>query len=364
MDDRNRQLPQVHPGLALRQSGNFISVRQKPDQDGGWGTLSNPKRFTLPMLKPHQLRSRLGYEAVPASEFWQFHTTGRIRLRVNRLSDDRYANSVGVALLNAGNQRVAPLVQSNSGRGEPVEIGPGTFTIVASLGLAENIKDLVFELLATPVGGSLKAAGVATGSLWGQLLPPRPAVPSRYFPTGAIPGPWLSGRGEAGINGVGVLGLRSKRLLGIGAALIGGDGVLQHGGHVLRGEAWMQLPAHGKLSRLWPRRLQGMATAGPLSAGGRMAPVRWLDEPWGNWRARVTAGVVELNRPYVHFDVDPLSQQRLLGWLRGLLGAPDGGDFHIGEADTDLHMDLDGGDLDKSTAAGDSGDWLDGGYFP
>lgn len=364
MDERNRRLPQVPPGLALRQSGNFISVRQKPDQDGGWGTLSSPKQFSLPLLKPHRLRSRLGYEAVPSSEFWQFHTTGRIRLQVNRLSDDRYANSVGVALLNTGNQRVAPLVQSNSGRGEPVEIGPGTFKIVASLGLAENLKDLVFELLATPVGGSLKAVGVATGSLWGRLMPRRPLGPWTHFPSGAIPGPWLAGRGEVWINGIGKLGLRSKRLLGIGAALIGGDGVLLRASHRLHGQAWMQLPAHGKLTRLWPQRLQGMATAGPLSASGRMAAVRWLDEPWGNWRARVNAGVVELNRPYVHFDVDPPSQQRLVFWLQGLLGAPDGGDFHIGEADTHLHMDLDGGQLDKGTAAGDSGDWLDGGYFP
>jgi len=359
MKEQPRQLPQVHPGLGIRagQGGNFISVRQKPDQDGGWGTLRTPKRFELPLLTPHKLRSRLGFEAVPASEFWQFNLSGRVRLQVNRLSTDRYANSVGVALLDANNQRVAPLVQSASGRGEPVEVGPGTFKVVASLGIAENIKDLVFEFLATPVGGALKAKALTWTQGAGVLLG-RGAQDGRWLRGAAVVGP-VSGHGRldyASLHGHTAIG--AVQVIGQAQLLTSVHGRGVHGRGVAQGLGQARLTG-------WViDELKGQAVLGPVVGQGRLAAVRWLDQPQLNWRARVTAGVVELNRNYVHFDVDPPSQQRLIEWLRALLAAPDGGNADIPESDTHLDVTLDGGDLNAGVAEQPGQHWVDGGWLP
>jgi hypothetical protein len=302
MEELPRQVPREHPGLRTAQRGNFISVRQKPDQDGGWGTLLNPKRFELPLLTPHRLKSRLGYEAVPASEFWQFSVSGRVRLQVNRLSADRYASSVGLALLDQNNRRVAPLVQSASGRGEAVEIGPGTYKVVASLGIAENLKDLVFEFSATPIGGRLLAAAAAALQGSGQLL-----GGGRHQ---------LSG--SAALSGAGFGVLRRPQLQGATAAVVAGAGRLGGGGSLLQGRgvisaASSALLRGGAVAALrGSGALQGTAAAQPRA-------VRWLADPDGNWRARVVGDVVELNRSYVRFAVDAATQQQLLAQLAAAL---------------------------------------------
>ncbi len=144
----------------MRQQGNFITVRQKPDQDGGWGSLLNPKPLELSLFNAVRVRTRLGYEAVPASEFWEFSTPSSLLLRVDRVSADRYACHVGVALLDADNRRVAPLVQSASGRGTTVRIEAGQYKVVASLGMAVAIKDLVLEF-NTSVADSLTGVAAA-----------------------------------------------------------------------------------------------------------------------------------------------------------------------------------------------------------
>jgi len=302
MDDRPRQVPQEQPGLRMRQQGNFISVRQKPDQDGGWGTLRQPKRFELPLLTPHRLKSRLGYEAVPASEFWQFSVSGRVRLQVNRLSADRYANSVGVALLDQANRRVAPLVQSASGRGEPVEIGPGTYKVVASLGIAENLKDLVFEFHTTPLGGALVAVGSLLLQGRGQLLRSgRSLVAAASLMASA------SGR------------LRASHLSGVGLVTASGSGTLAASARALQGAAAVFVAGRGRLLAQSVAALRGLAQVGALSGSAKLRGVRWLADPDGNWRARSVGGVVELNSSYVNFKADGATQQQLLRALAAAL---------------------------------------------
>ncbi|MCE2835490.1 MAG: hypothetical protein LW834_00580 [Cyanobium sp. 49614_E6] len=312
MEEMPRQLPQVHPGLGIRsgQGGNFISVRQKPDQDGGWGTLRNPKRFELPLLQAHRLRSNLGYEAVPASEFWQFTTPARIRLQVDRISSDRYASSVGVALLDAGNQRVAPLVQSASGRGEPVEIAAGTYKMVASLGLAENLKDLIFELTATPVGAALLSVAGLSSSGHGQLATATAATRQRL----------LHGAATTAVSATSqLLGGGRHHLQGLAAATLSSSAtLLRQSGHS-SGQVTINISGRGQLHSTHPAPLAGQATLSNTGAA-TLSAVRWLDEPQSNWRARSTStGVVELNRSYVRFDRDPISQQALLQQLALLL---------------------------------------------
>lgn len=302
MDDRPRQVPQEQPGLRMRQQGNYISVRQKPDQDGGWGTLRQPKRFELPLLTPHRLKSRLGYEAVPASEFWQFSVSGRVRLQVNRLSADRYANSVGVALLDQANRRVAPLVQSASGRGEPVEIGPGTYKVVASLGIAENLKDLVFEFHTTPLGGALVAVGSLLLQGRGQLLRSgRSLVAAASLMASA------SGR------------LRASHLSGVGLVTASGSGTLAASARALQGAAAVLVAGRGRLLAQSVAALRGLAQVGALSGSAKLRGVRWLADPDGSWRARSVGGVVELNSSYVNFRADSATQQQLLRALAAAL---------------------------------------------
>jgi hypothetical protein len=303
MEQPPRQVP--HPqSLAVRQQqqgqrGNAISVRQKPDQDAGWGTLRQPKRFELPLLSPHRIKSRLGYEAVPASEFWQFTVTGPVRLQVNRISKDRYANSVGVALLDESNRRVAPLVQSASGRGTPVEIPAGTYKVVASLGLAENLKDLVFEFLALPSGARLKAQGVM--AVHGQ------ATASRH-----------------GLNGTGLMtplmastkGLAAHQLQAVGLASAPSPAVLSSRRHGLQGSAAAAFQGQGVLRAPQLQPLQGGARLA-MSGRGRMATVQWRDEPQNAWRVRQVGEVLELNRAYVRFS----SGQAVADVLAGIAAA-------------------------------------------
>jgi hypothetical protein len=292
------------PGLTLNQRNNYISIRQKPDQDAGWGTLRQPKRFELPFLTPHRIKSHLGFEAVPSSEFWQFSTTGKIQLQVNRISADRYANSVGLALLDGNNKRVAPLVQSASGRGKPVLIPPGTYKVVASLGIAANLKDLVFEFFAAPIGARLKAV------LW-----------ARFPATGR-----LSGSGH-GLHGQGIAQLlaasgqlhafRGRHLKGAGQAIASATARLRRS---LAGEASATLSGNLRLTATALKPLQ--ATGFSAGTGhARIQGVRWLDEPMNPWRARRVGDIAELNRPYVRFIGTTQAQAELLRSLQHLLSA-------------------------------------------
>lgn len=295
--DEPRRLPPPYPPLALRQRGNAISVRQKPDQDAGWGTLNRPKRFELPLLQPHSLYTRLGYEAEPSSEVWQFTATAAVTLQVNRISSDRYANSVAVALLDGANRRVAPLVESALGVGQPVRLEPGVYKLVAALGLPEQVT-VELQLNAAPANGLV-------GALRAQL------------------------------NGLGVLLQQQsqRRLSGAAPISVGGRGCLINAAGHLKANAPLELRATGVLRRplLQASSSIGLRASGALHPRGvavltgkarqqaaatlQIRPVRWLDQPNTFWRARVVGGVLELNRSYLAHGMDPastaLQQQQL-----------------------------------------------------
>jgi hypothetical protein len=297
MSDPPRQAPPPFPRLSVQQRGNFISVRQKPDQDGGWGTLLNPKRLELPLLSPHRIKSRLGFEAVPSSEFWQFTVPGKVRLQVNRLSKDRYASSVGVALLDQGNRRVAPLVQSASGRGAPVEIEAGTYKVVASLGIAENLKDLVFEFFASPVGASLQSCVALQLQGIGRLI-----------------GTATGLRGQAVVTAVltGDLRLSNRRHpQGQGLMAVQGNGQLGGALRSLQGTAALQASSSAQLLVRRVARLRGKSVTA-MPALGSLAAVRWLQEPQQPWRARIQGSVLELNAAYIRFSGSSDSQRAVL----------------------------------------------------
>jgi hypothetical protein len=116
-----------------------LSVREPPRKTGDHGTLLKPNPVGLEVDGLTRLRTRLGYEAIPSSDFWCFTVNRDTELRVDRVSDDIYAVHVGVALIDQHNMRVAPLVQTQDGHGDWVRIKPGYYKIVASLGMPEEV---------------------------------------------------------------------------------------------------------------------------------------------------------------------------------------------------------------------------------
>jgi hypothetical protein len=209
-----------------------------------------------------------------------------------------------VALLDQNNRRVAPLVQSASGRGEPVEIEAGTYKVVASLGRAENLKDLVFEFLASPIGARLRSTALLLFPLQGRLQGRSRQGRNRSLVGAAVLQPLIGiGRLHAGTGGL--------HLKGRGDVTAGGTGALQAPGQSLRGVAAAAMPATGHLRARRAKAIRGICLAAGLGRGS-LVPVRWLNEPHNPWRARAVNGVCELNRAYVRFDVGTAEQQRLL----------------------------------------------------
>lgn len=156
-------------GISLRQqAGNYISIRQAPNQDAGWGTLAAPKHLELPLLPPYRrIACRLGYEAVPSTEVFSFDAHGPRTIRVSRITEDRYGVHVGVALLDADNRRVASLVDTADGVGASHEIPPGRYKIIASLGVAVEVRfELLIELSPGVVlTSTVRSAASGSGAL-------------------------------------------------------------------------------------------------------------------------------------------------------------------------------------------------------
>lgn len=304
MDDL-RRTPPPYPSLAVRQRGNAISVRQKPDQDGGWGTLHRPKALNLPLLGSARVRTRLGYEAEASTEVWAFTAKTDLRLQVTRHSEDRYANCVAVALVDGGNRRVAPLVATASGVGEAATVPPGYYKLVVSLGVAEQVQ-VELELSASPAR-TLQAAALLTAGGLGTLLTP----------------PMLVGR--ALIVARGLAALLQQRLLGGKAAIqAGGRGVLRE--QLLAASATIRAGGTGALHAAPVAALVGhppgvfergvfasgvftrIAAAGAQS---RLATVQVLQRPDQPWRARRSGGTLELNGVYFRLD-DPAAAREQL----------------------------------------------------
>lgn len=283
MDELPRQVPQQHPGLGIRagQGGNFISVRQKPDQDGGWGTLQKPKPLELPLLGRKEVRTRLGYEAESSTDVWAFTTPRPLRLKATRRSDDRYANCVAVALLNGDNRRVASLVASANGQGDIVLLSAGSYKLIAALGIAEKVQ-VAIELDTTPASllqGRSSSGSGGLGHLLAQAML-RGVAPLRT-PTAAAQ---LLHRGAS----------RALHL----QALIRSGGQLRLQRHLLQAAASFTTTAAAQLrAALRPQSLQAAATT---TAGGRgqLAIIRWVVDPDHYWTTRSSGNILEINRSY------------------------------------------------------------------
>lgn len=272
------------------QAANYISVRQRPSQDGGWGTLRQPKQFELGFAAPQNLSSRLGYEAVPATEFWQFRVKTSVRLKVDRISQDRYACHVGVALLDSGHRRVAALVQSASGDGASVNIAPGSYIIAASLGMPVLIRELTFRVSAVPIAATMATtAMLGVGNTEGALLSAEESGAAQAFAgfgvdvVIAAEGSFLTVDEETphvAFFGMGEMGF----------------------GEQLCGENAAELSCLGSLHEGSVQQLHGVSQTGAFSSAGSLAAVEWLDRPLEAWHCRLAAGVVELNSAYVSFS--------------------------------------------------------------
>lgn len=127
-----------------------ISVRELPSKDGDHGTLLRPTLIHIEMGQTLELRTMLGYEAIPSSDFYQFTVDRRCNIQVIRQSDDIYAVHVAVALIDSRGKRICSLVASQSGIGEFHEIEPGTYKIVASLGMPVEVRDLRLQVTLLP----------------------------------------------------------------------------------------------------------------------------------------------------------------------------------------------------------------------
>ena len=168
-------------GLRLRpgagQDGNHISVREAPNQDGGWGTLVAPRMVQLPLAPPAlRLQMRLGYQAVPSTDVLGFETKSALRLQANRISGEPYVVHVAVALLDANNRRVVSLVDTADGRGVFHLIDPGYYKIVVSLGMPVDVN---FELRLAARPGVVLAARDGRGGT-------PPAAGSRLAPASPL----------------------------------------------------------------------------------------------------------------------------------------------------------------------------------
>lgn len=290
MDDPRRR-PPPFPPLAVRERGNYISVRERPDSQGGRGTLNRPKPIEMPRLGQQVLHTRLGYEATPSTEVWAFHAPFPLQLQVTRRSEDRAANCVAVALLDEGNRRVAPLVATARGVGLPVTVPAGSYRIIAALGIPEEVTVELEVNVAPPVGlaGSLLARLAGAGSL---ISTTRRS---------------LSGSARAVIAGGGRVAIRGLALNGVAQAAAGGRLLVRT--ELLAGVASQGLTASGGLGDFQPAFMAGQTS---LAAGGQalLRPVVWRNDPESFWRARRSGETLELNRAYL--STDPALQRQQL----------------------------------------------------
>lgn len=279
-----------HTGLRVRQGRNYVTVREKPVQDQFHGTLVNPKRWELPSMGGiTEATTQLGYEAVPSTDVWQITVPRKSDLRMTRISSDRYAVHVGAALIDQNNKRVAPLVQSASGKGEVVTVEAGTYKVVVSLGMPVRIGPITFQLEMVSVAAKAEALGLV-----------------QVFGTAAI---------------------RRLGLKALGLVTAGGDAAINR--TTLHGEAKVSLE-FGGLSRLTqynkythaigvaqvvgvgnvsafnsPRMVAPGGDAG-IWGSGKLATITWQNAPSDRrWAWFDTDGVtVVLNKAYVDLDAD------------------------------------------------------------
>jgi len=310
---------QAAPSWGVRVRAAGTAIADAPNQNRGWGTLQRPKRIELPLGRLLTLTSKLGFEAEPSTDFWQFKIQGDRILQVNRISGDPLVVDVGVALLDANGRRVAALVDTAGGVGAPVTLAPGTYLICAAVFRSIRIEFKLelrlqpaqsLRLLVTPSGlapsglaplgqahwgslsnGSLRVATDpmewdSQSTLCGRGL--RLNAPPRSAPLGSAPwGPAPLGSAD----GICIRGLRVKA----GPNGAGPDVALSHA--ALSSGRYHQLRGATKMVPLSPCRPQW---GGPRLC--RLAKVTVLWRPQESWRLRqAPAGDgnrVEVNSAY------------------------------------------------------------------
>ena len=109
-----------------------------------YGTMQDPVPWTLPIggvLLPQQAEVSflLSYDTLPSSTVYAIELSKKASLRIDRISEDRYASAVGVSLYDDQAMRVATLVSSADGRGESVALEPGRYRVIAANHLPETI---------------------------------------------------------------------------------------------------------------------------------------------------------------------------------------------------------------------------------
>lgn len=157
-----------------------LSVREYPNPEPMfWGTLLEPRPLELNFSEsltssgPDDggrgwpfattvVRTTLGFEAMPSSDFWLFKLERETFLRVERITDDPYGVHVAVALVDGiTNRRVVSLVHSQDGVGPEVLLQKGTYKLVAALGLPEVLCKIELRLHATTK--RIRMQGLAVG---------------------------------------------------------------------------------------------------------------------------------------------------------------------------------------------------------
>lgn len=281
-----------HTGLRVRQQRNFISVREKPLANRGVGTLLHPKPIELPQTgKPQTFEVSLGYEAVPSTDVWQITVQRRSQLQLNRINNDPYVVHVAAALVDHNNRRVAPLVQSASGVGAVVDVEPGRYKIVISLGMPVMLKPVPFELFCTATSAGLRAVG---------QLKVLAQVAFRRKHLQALGLAWVSGQAT----------LLSRTLRGQGLLRLEVGGLSRLSSNQRRPTHAIgvtQVSASAVLSAHTGGRLVAPGGNAGIWGRGRLAAVRWVSEPLDRRRAWFDHGVVVLNRAYVSLNQDPLT---------------------------------------------------------
>jgi len=281
-----------HTGLRVRQQRNFISVREKPLANRGVGTLLHPKPIELPLTgRVQTFEVSLGYEAVPSTDVWAIAVPRRSQLQLNRINNDPYAVHVAAALVDRQNRRVAPLVQSASGVGAVVDVEPGFYKIVISLGMPVLLKPVPFELRCTATSAGVQGLGqikvLAQALLHREHLRAlglvRVSARSRLLAR-TLHGQALVRLEVGGLARLAANQRRPARAVGVSQVLASAVLSAQSGG---------RLAAPGGDAGVWGR--------------GRLAAVRWTNDPMDRRRAWFDHGVVVLNRAYVNLDQDPLT---------------------------------------------------------
>lgn len=133
-----------------------------------YGTMVDPVPWEIPVggaLLPRQseVSFLLSYDTLPSSTVYEFTLNRNAVLRIDRISDDRYASAVGVALYDTQRRRIGTLVSSADGTGETYELPAGTYRVIASNHLPETVPITLRAQASLQVATLRGSAGTVTG---------------------------------------------------------------------------------------------------------------------------------------------------------------------------------------------------------